>query len=235
MRVSVRAVVAGRLLRRYQRFLADVETTAGDTLTVHCPNPGSMLGCAEPGAAVRCSRSDTPGRRLRHTLEMVRVGRTWVGVHTLRANDLAARALEARAIPALAGYRELAREVRVGPGARLDFRLAGRRGDPRPLWVEVKSVTLAAGGVARFPDSVTERGRRHAETLGRLRRRGDRAALLFVVQRGDCGRVEPADDIDPAYGAALRAAQAAGVEVLAVRARVTPSALVLEGALPVAL
>ncbi len=235
MRVALRADLAGRLVRRYQRFFADVETAAGEVVTVHCPNPGSMLGCAEPGAAVRCSTSADPRRRLRHTLEMVRVGRTWVGVNTLRANALAARMLEAGAVRELAGYRELRREVRVEPGSRLDFRLERRPRDRRPLWLEVKSVTLATGRVARFPDSVTQRGRRHAELLARLRHRGDRSVLLFLVQRADCERIEPADDIDPAYGAALRAAVRAGVEVLGVRARVTPRALLFEGALPVSL
>ena len=116
--------------------------------------------------------------------------------------------LAAGAFPALAGYRELRREVAAGDGSRLDFRLAGRRGDPRPAYVEVKSVTLAAGERARFPDAVTARGRRHADALAELRREGARAVLLFVVQRADCGSVEPADDIDPAYGA--RAARGSG-------------------------
>jgi sugar fermentation stimulation protein A len=106
-------------------------------------------------------------------------------------------------------------------------------GDPRPAYVEVKSVTLAEGRRARFPDSVTARGRRHMDTLAELCEQGARSAVLFVVQRGDCERVEPADDIDPAYGEALRGAAARGVEVLAVRARVTARAIRLEGALPV--
>ena len=235
MRLRFRAELAGRLLRRYQRFFADVETDDGRTLTVHCPNPGSMLGCAPPGAAVRCSSSDDERRKLRFTLEMVRVGRAWVGVNTLRANGFARRLLESGRLRALAGYANLEREVSVGDGSRLDFRLSDHARDPRPAFVEVKSVTLASGRVARFPDSRTERGRRHAEALAELRRGGARAALLFVVQRADCDRVEPADDIDPAYGAALRAAARAGVEVLAVRARVGPDGLRYDGRLPVRL
>ena len=232
--VPLRADLRGRLLRRYKRFLADVETEDGRVLTVHCPNPGAMTGCDKPGSAVRCSTSDDPRRKLRHTLEMIRVGRTWVGLHTGRANALAARALETEVLPALAGYAEIRREVTAEPGSRLDFRLTGGR-RRKPLWLEVKSVTLAAGDVARFPDAVTTRGARHMRALAKLRAAGDRAAVLFVVQRADCRRVEPAAEIDPAYAAALRDAARAGVEVHALRARVTPRRLVLDGALPVAL
>lgn len=228
------AEIAGRLVRRYKRFLADVETEAGESLTVHCPNPGSMLGLDAPGSPVRLSRSDDPRRKLAHTLEMIRVGRTWVGLHTGRANALVERALAASALPALAGYRERRREVAVAGGSRLDFRLDGGP-DGRPCYVEVKSVTLACARAARFPDSVTLRGRRHLEALARLRRRGARAVLLFLVQRGDCDWIEPADDIDPDYGKALRRAARAGVELVGVRARVGPRAIRIERRLPVRL
>jgi sugar fermentation stimulation protein A len=235
VRVSVAADLEGRLLRRYKRFLADVETREGRKLTVHCPNPGSMRGLIREGASVRCSRSDDPRRKLRHTLEMIRVGRTWVGIHTGRANAVAEAALRANAIGALAGYPRLRREVVTPQGSRIDFRLDGHPDDPRPAWLEVKSVTLAEGNLARFPDSVTERGRRHAVALADLVESGARSALLFVVQRADCDRVEPADDIDPAYGAALREAASRGVEVLALGARVTASSIRAESALPVLL
>ena len=235
MKVSIAADLEGRLLRRYKRFFADIETRAGEKLTVHCPNPGSMRGLVREGAAVRCSSSDDPRRKLRHTLEMIRVGRTWVGLHTGRANAVAEAALRADGIEALTGYRCLRREVVADHGSRIDFLLENHPEDPRPAWVEVKSVTLAEGSLARFPDSVTERGRKHAMALASLVESGARSVMLFVVQRADCDRVEPADDIDPAYGAALREAASRGVEVLAVGARVSPSRIRVEGALPVLL
>lgn len=238
MRIGIDATLAARFVRRYKRFFADVETSDGRILTVHCPNPGSMLGFDRPGASVRCSTSDDPRRKLRHTLEMMRIGRIWVGLHTSRANAVVERALAAGAPAALAGYERAEREVAVGDAAkrsRLDFRLSGRADDPRPAYVEVKSVTLAARGVARFPDSVTERGRRHLEVLGRLCREGARAALVFLVQRADCDRVAPADDIDPDYGRTLRAAAMAGVEVFALGARVGARAITVERELPVVL
>jgi len=235
VKVSVAANLEGRLLRRYKRFFADIETREGEKLTVHCPNPGSMRGLLREGAAVRCSSSDNPRRKLRHTLEMIRVGRIWVGLHTGRANALAEAALRANGIEALSHYRQMRREVVTRHGSRIDFLLEEHPEDPRPAWIEVKSVTLAEGSLARFPDSVTERGRRHAMVLAKLVEDGARSALLFVVQRADCDRVEPADDIDPAYGAALREAVSRGVEVLAVGARVTATSIRVEGALPVLL
>ena len=233
LKIPVKADIAGRLVKRYKRFFADVELPDGERLTVHCPNPGSMRGCATPGAAVRCSTSDNPRRKLRHTLEMIRDGRIWVGLHTLRANQLVARALADRAIPAFRLYTQIRPEVAVGGGSRLDFGLSGNSRDARPTFIEVKSVTMAEGTRGRFPDSVTERGRRHAQTLQKLHREGNRCVLLFVVQRADCHSVEPADDIDPAYGDALREAASAGVEVMAVGARVTARSIALERTLPV--
>jgi sugar fermentation stimulation protein A len=235
VRISVAADLEGRLLRRYKRFFADIETREGEKLTVHCPNPGSMRGLVREGAAVRCSSSDNPKRKLRHTLEMIRVGRTWVGLHTGRANSLAEAVLRADGIEAFSGYGRMRREVVATQGSRIDFLLEEHPEDPRPAWIEVKSVTMAEGKLARFPDSVTERGRKHAMVLANLVDGGARAALLFVVQRADCDRVEPADDIDPAYGAALREAVSRGVEVLAVGARVTARSIRVEGALPVLL
>jgi sugar fermentation stimulation protein A len=222
-------------VRRYKRFFADIETEDGRRLTVHCPNPGSMLGCDREGAPVRCSTSDDPRRKLRHTLEMIRLGKAWVGLHTLRANQLVRLALEARALHGLAGYRIIRPEAAATRGSRLDFRLEGHPKDPRPAWVEVKSVTLARARRAEFPDSVTLRGRKHVEALRELRGLGQRAVLLFVVQRADCDAVSPADAIDPAYGEALRRAVRAGVEVRAVRARISPRAIRLDGSLPVQL
>ncbi len=237
MKVAREAELEGFLLRRYKRFFADVETLDGRKLTVHCPNPGSMRGLLVEGAPVRCSTSANPKRKLAHTLEMIRIGRSWVGLHTGRGNAVAAAAIDAGLLPSLDGYEVRRPEVRIehgGTSSRIDFHLSKHRSRP-DAWVEVKSVTLAAGRRARFPDSVTERGRKHAELLGTLARRGERGVLLFVVQRGDCRIVEPADDIDPAYGAALRQAVARGAEVLAVRARIRQDAIVPLDRLPVEL
>jgi sugar fermentation stimulation protein A len=222
-------------VRRYKRFLADVQLDNGEIVTVHCPNPGAMRGTDRPGSAVRCSTSDNPRRKLRHTLEMIRVGRIWVGLHTLRANQIVARALAGNAIRGLEGYANLRAEVTVPGGSRLDFALKGHPHDPRDAFVEVKSVTLAERQRARFPDAVTTRGRRHLEALQALQAAGHRAVLLFIVQRADCKSVEPADDIDPDYGRALREAASAGVEIMALGARVRAHEIRIEQSLPLRL
>lgn len=226
-------LVPATLERRYKRFLADVRLGDGRTLTVHCPNPGSMLGLALTGAAVLLSdREASAARRLRYTWEAERVGRTWVCVNTARANQVALTALRARRIRPLARYSAIAPEVRVSPASRIDFLLRGRAPD---AFVEVKSVTLRIGAGALFPDAVTERGRRHLEELARLARRGRRAVLLFLVMRDDCEWVGPADAIDPAYARTLRRVARRGVEVLAYAVRVTSRGLDLGRRLPVRL
>jgi sugar fermentation stimulation protein A len=225
-------LIEGRLVRRYKRFLADVEVD-GQVVTAHCANPGSMQTCMVDGGRVWLSDSRNPARKLRFTWELAEVDGALVGVHTGRANDLVAEALAAGRIAALAGWPTVRREVRFGERSRVDFLL--ERDDER-LYLEVKTVTLGRGdGLAAFPDSVTERGTRHLAELEAMVRAGHRAALLFVALRSDARRVAPADDIDPIYGAALRRAAAAGVEIHAVRCQVGPSELAVLEPVPVLL
>ncbi|RMH43807.1 MAG: DNA/RNA nuclease SfsA [Deltaproteobacteria bacterium] len=207
-------LIEGRLLRRYKRFLADVELCDGQVVVAHCANPGSMATCSPPGARVWLSRADNPARKLRYTWELVEVDGALVCVNPVRANDLVAEAIERAVVRELAGYRTLRREVRRN-GSRFDLRLEG---GGAPCWVEVKSATLAVGpGVVAFPDAVTARGARHARELADAAAAGDRAVLLFSCARSDAQRLRPADHVDPEYGRALRDAVAAGVEVLAYR------------------
>jgi len=194
-----------------------------------------MLGTKEPGSAVRCSTHDNPKRKLRHTLEMIRVGRSWVGLHAVKANAIAERALGRGAYSPFTGYATIDREVAVNEGSRFDFRLSDHPERAAPCWIEVKSVTLCEKRAARFPDAVTERGRRHLEHLVARHSAGDRAALLFIAQRADADSVAPADDIDPAYGEALRKAVSAGIEVHALGATVRADRILLDRILPVLL
>ena len=214
-------LVAGRLVQRYKRFFADVEIGRGTqrrTVVAHCANPGSMRTCAEPGGPVWLLPAASPKRKLAWTWELAETGGAMICVNTARGNQLVAEALAAGVVTELTGYDEIRREVDAGD-SRLDFGLTRRRGDrDERCFVEVKTVTMDAGhGTAAFPDSVTTRGARHLDELIALRRQGHRAVLLFCAARADAARVRPADHIDPAYGAALRRAAGAGVEVLAYR------------------
>lgn len=224
---------SARLLRRYKRFLADVETASGAVLTVHCPNTGSMRGCTPEGATAWYSTSDRPGRKYAHTLEQVETpDGERIGIHTGRANTLVAEALEAGLIPEFRGYANRRAEVKVGR-SRVDFVLSGAC-DVGDCHLEVKSVTLAAGeGLGLFPDAVSERARRHLEGLAERARSGQPAALIYCVQHTGIRRVAPADRIDAGYGQALRTALAAGVRVLAWQAELSPCEARLVRPLPV--
>nr|VFJ95447.1 MAG: sugar fermentation stimulation protein A [Candidatus Kentron sp. H]VFJ96950.1 MAG: sugar fermentation stimulation protein A [Candidatus Kentron sp. H]VFK02643.1 MAG: sugar fermentation stimulation protein A [Candidatus Kentron sp. H] len=212
-------LIPARLVRRYQRFLADCILEDGRAVTAHCPNTGAMLGCAEPGFPVWLSRSKNPKRKYPLTWELVepRSG-VLVGVNTGRANALVREAIEADGIPALHGYANLRREVRFGrEGSRVDFLLEGRAGAP-PCYIEVKSVTAVQGaGIGIFPDAVTARGARHLRELSSVVELGGRGVIFFCVQRPDVRAVRPADAIDPRYGETLREALSVGVEALAWR------------------
>jgi sugar fermentation stimulation protein A len=183
-----------------------------------------MMGCKEPGSTVYISRSDKQNRKLLYTWEMLQINRGWVGINTMHPNRLVAEAVEAGIITELTGYQTIRREVVTRPGTRLDLCLEGR---DKLCFVEVKNVTLAVDGVAAFPDAVSERGTKHLKELMRLKRKGHRAAVVFVIQRQDCHAFRPADEIDPEYGRWLRRAIKAGVEALPYRAKVTPRKIFL--------
>src|SRR4051794_18746925 len=209
-----RPLVEGRLLRRYKRFLADIQLPEG-VIPAACPNTGSMMGCCEAGSRVWLSESDSPTRKYRHTWELVEVGKTLIGINTGLPNALVGEAIAEGTIRELAGYASMRREVAFGEeSSRVDLLLEDAARPP--CYVEVKNVTAAATrGVALFPDCVSERGTKHLRELARLKARGFRPVQLYCVQRGDVKEVRPAVGIDYAYGQALRAAIAAGVEVLA--------------------
>ncbi|MBP0946925.1 DNA/RNA nuclease SfsA [Pseudomonas alliivorans] len=213
----------GRLIIRYKRFLADIETDSGELLTIHCPNTGSMLNCMMPGGRVWFSRSSDPKRKLPGTWEISETpqGR-FACINTGRANTLVEEALRAGVISELNGFTALKREVAYGQEkSRVDFRLEYPDGH---VYLEVKSVTLGfdESAVAAFPDAVTQRGARHLRELAALAREGVRSVLLYCVNLTGIESVRPAQEIDPAYALALKDAMDAGVEVLAYGVHLDP-------------
>ena len=230
------ALEEGRLIRRYKRFLADIETVQGELLTIHCPNTGSMLNCMAPGARVWFSRSNDPKRKLPGTWEISETPQGRLAcINTGRANALVEEALRAGVITELAGFTALKREVAYGEeGSRVDFRLEF---EGAPAYIEVKSVTLGYpdSAVAAFPDAVTQRGAKHLRELAALARQGIRAVQLYCVNLTGIEAVRPADEIDAGYAQALRAAVADGVEVLAYGTRLDAEGIVIDRPLPVLL
>lgn len=226
------------LLRRYKRFLSDVRLPNGELLTLHCPNTGSMKNCVLADTPCWYSASANTKRKYPHTLEVVTApGGHLAGVNTGRANILVQAAIAAGVIEELRGYASVRREVIYGEEkSRIDFLLDDSSDDPRPCYVEVKSVTLMeAPGQGMFPDAVSDRGSKHLRELTAMVQQGYRAVLLFCVQHTGIKWVEPADAIDPVYGKHLRDAVAMGVEVLAYQARIDPVAgdIALVNKLPV--
>lgn len=206
-------LVRGALVRRYKRFLADVVLDDGTELTAHCPNPGAMLGLNAPGLTVWLSKSPDPKRKLAYTLELVEVDGGLVGINTMHPNRLVAEALAEGALPELAGYASVRREVKYGQASRIDFLL---QDEARPAcWLEVKNVHLVrTPGLAEFPDCVAARSSKHLRELEAMVRGGDRAVALFVVQRMDCRAFSACHELDPAFAEGLDRAADAGVEVL---------------------
>jgi sugar fermentation stimulation protein A len=207
----------GRLVKRYKRFLADVLLPDGTTVTVHCPNSGSMKGLVAPGNPVWISESPNLARRLRHTLEIIEVRGVKVGVNTQNPNLLVREALESGLL-GISFRGEIRREVKYGANSRIDFLLEDGAGIP--LYVEVKNVTLKEGNLALFPDSVTERGKKHLEEMMNVVKEGGRALMVYTIQRSDCEAFSVAEDIDPKYAETLKKACAAGVEVCAYQCHV---------------
>ncbi len=224
-------LVEGRLVRRYKRFLADVELADGTVVTAHTPNTGSMKQCAVPGHPVLISNSDNPERKLKYTLELIAVNGHWVDTHTHRTNRVVEEGLRNGTIAGLEGYA-VTPEFPFG-ASRIDFLL--EKGQEKVL-VEVKNVTLCCSAdVACFPDAVTTRGQKHLRELMAARRIGYRAVIFFLVQRGEARAFTPADVIDPEYGRLLRQAAVSGVEVMAYRSRVSPEENSIGVRLPVVL
>lgn len=227
------ALLEGRLLRRYKRFLADVEMPGGEQITVHCPNTGAMTGCAEPGSRVWLSSSDSKTRKYPHTWELVETTAGIACVHSAKANQVVREAFAAGGIPGFEAYPEISAEVKYEQNSRADLLLQGPGGR---VFIEIKSVTLCLDrGQGLFPDAVSERGRKHLQALQAVRDEQTRAVLFFCVFHQGIERVSAAGEIDSRYRDALREAMASGVEVLAWQAAISPQGIELRRALPFSL
>lgn len=241
----VKQLTHGRLVRRYKRFLADVILDDGSLVVAHCTNSGTMKSCLEENAEVWLTPVDDPKRKTRFTWEMIRINGDWVGVNTSNPNALAMEWVAGGLVPGLEGLINLRREVKWEDsrfdlyGELAEDALPDDGASPaeseRACFIEVKNVTLKEGDRALFPDAVTERGRKHLNTLIRVKKAGMRAVMLYVVQRMDVRIFSPARAIDPAYGKALDEAVRQGVEIIVVQARVTPESIEYHRVLPVEL
>ncbi len=218
---------AGTLVKRYKRFFADIQLDTGELITAHCPNTGPMTGICHIGGAVMVSHNPSPKRKLAYTWELAAINDTvptWAGANTALPNRVVRSLLESRILPELGPYTTIQTEVPYGQGhrSRIDFLVSGAA--VPPTYIEVKNTTWAQGQVALFPDTVTSRGQKHLQELIDLGAQG-RGVMLYFINRGDCTAFAPGDQADPTYGQLLRAAIAAGVQVLPCRFEVTPQGI----------
>jgi sugar fermentation stimulation protein A len=205
-------LVSGSLVKRYQRFKADVKLDNGEVVTALCPNTGTMLTCSDPGRTVHISYHDTPSRKLKYTWEMIEMPGSLVGINTGVPNRLVKLSIEAGKIKELSEFERITPEVRYGTNSRIDLLL--EQGGKK-CFVEVKNCTLVMDGTAYFPDAVTTRGLKHLKELQKEVSCGNRAVMFYLVQRMDAQEFRPASYIDPVYGLELEKARDSGVEILA--------------------
>jgi len=226
-------LIHGKLLKRYKRFLSDIDLGNGQIVTAHCPNSGSMLSVLPKNANVWLSRTDNPKRKLKYTLEIIEVDGNKVGINTNHPNKIVSQSIRDGKIKELSGYESILREVKYGENSRIDILL--KQENKPDCYVEVKNVTMKRGGKnsvnAEFPDAITTRGTKHLKELTQMVKEGHRAVMLFLVQRQDCNSFSIAGDIDAIYHTNLLKALASGVEVLCYQCRVNLKEINISGPL----
>ena len=221
-------LIKGTLIKRYKRFLADIKLENGEIITAHCTNSGTMKSCLEEGADVYLSPAKDPNRKTKFTWEMIKINGNWVGINTMNPNKFAFEEISSGSIKCLTGYTSVKREVKY-KDSRFDI-MAEKEGET--CFIEVKNVTLNEDGIAKFPDAVTTRGKKHLTTLMDVKQNGMRAVMLYIIQRLDVSHFEPASDIDPAYAAKLVEAYRKGVEIIPLQVKVSPEEIVIHKILP---
>ena len=205
--------ISGRLIKRYKRFFADVKLDSGEVVTAHCPNTGSMMGLLTEGNIVYLSETDNEKRKLKYTLEIIKVQDACVGVNTHKANRIVEEGIVEKKISTLGKKYDFRREVKYGKNSRIDFLITNKKGEE--IYLEVKNVTLSKRkGIAEFPDAVTERGSKHLLELIDVVKKKRRAIMLFLIQRDDCKKFRIAEEIDTTYKKNIINAKQAGVEIL---------------------
>lgn len=216
-------LVEGILIRRYQRFFAEIEIQNGEVVIAHCPNTGSMKGICIPGNRVFLSQTNNPKRKLLFTWELIEINGELVGINTALPNHVIGKMIHNHLIPELEPYFTYKTEVPYGKeNSRIDFLLSGDNPD---RYVEVKNTTWSKGRLALFPDTVTLRGQKHLRELTNMLENNQQSTIIYFIHRGDCDQFSPGDEADPQYGEILRTAVAKGLQLLACRFKICPTGI----------
>jgi sugar fermentation stimulation protein A len=220
-----KALIKGKFIKRYKRFFADIKLDK-EIVTAHCPNTGSMKGLLDKGNEVFISKSDNPKRKLKYTLEIIKVKKNLVGVNTHFANKIAFHGLSNNLIKEISNNENIKPEVFFNKETRFDFLIEKKQ---QKIFVEVKNVTLfRSEKIAEFPDAITFRGSKHLKTLIEAIERGYKSYLLFLVQIEGVENFKIAKDIDKVYYENYLLAKKAGVKFLAYRCKINSKEIKIE-------
>ena len=220
-----KTLIKGKLIKRYKRFFADIKLDK-EIVIAHCPNTGSMKGLLDEANDVYISKSDDPKRKLKYTLEIIKVKKNLVGVNTHFANKIAYHALSNNLIKEISNNDIIIPEVFFNKDTRLDFLIEKNK---QKIFVEVKNVTLfREEKIAEFPDSITSRGSKHLKTLIEAIKQGYKSYLLFLVQIEGVESFKIAKDIDKEYYDNYLLAKKAGVKFLAYRCKISSKEIIVE-------
>ena len=215
------SLIKGKLIKRYKRFFTDIEAN-NKTLTAHCPNTGSMMGLLDRGNDVWVTKHNDPKRKLKFTLEMIKVKKRIIGVNTHRANRIVEHALNNKLIDEFKSIKNIKAEFKYSDDTRFDFLC-----DKKIL--EVKNVTLLRDdNIAEFPDAVTSRGSKHLKMLINSIKKGYKPYVLFLTQIQDINKFKIAKDIDANYFKDYIEAKKAGVNFIAYRCYLSSKEIKIE-------
>ena len=204
-------LLQGTLIKRYKRFFVDIRHK-NKILTCHCPNTGSMMGLLEEDNKIWFSKTNNPKRKLKYTLEIVKVKNKMIGVNTLLSNKIVLEALNQKKIKSLIKYNNIKAEVKFSNKTRFDFLISN---DKEKCFIEVKNVTLIRKKkIAEFPDAITTRGTRHLKELIIAKEKGFKSYIFYLLQMEGCESFKIAKDIDVQYNLAFNEALKSGVKIL---------------------
>jgi len=218
-------LIEGKLIKRYKRFFIDVQINK-EVVVAHCPNTGSMKGLLDEENKVYISQNDNPKRKLKYTLEIIKVKKNLVGVNTHFANKIAHHGLSSNLVKEISNNDSIKAEVFFNKETRFDFLVEKNK---QKIFVEVKNVTLFRDeNIAEFPDAVTSRGSKHLRALIDATKKGYKSYLLFLVQIQGAENFKIAKDIDKEYYENYLLAKKAGVIFLAYRCKINSKEIKIE-------
>ena len=220
-----KSLIKGKFIKRYKRFFADIKLKK-ETVVAHCPNTGSMRGLLDEGNDVFISKTDDPKRKLKYTLEIIKIKKKLIGINTHFANKIAYHGLSNNLVKEISNNDTIKPEVFFNKETRFDFLIKKNK---QKIFVEVKNVTLLRDAkIAEFPDAVTSRGSKHLRALIDATKKGYKTYLLFLIQIEAVESFKIAKDIDIEYYENYLFAKKSGVNFLAYCCKINSKEIIIK-------